>query len=108
MSIAAAVDEITIRTRENPSRQSEARLRATLDRLDDLAAELEELNLRDLTRVPADLRLQIAVTVDGLLGPEVSVPATPTDALGAVFDAQAQVLRQLFPEYHDRADDEFE
>ncbi|MFZ0218032.1 MAG: hypothetical protein WAM30_19030, partial [Candidatus Dormiibacterota bacterium] len=96
--IRAAVDTMVLEAErareERAKREAVQRLIQVTDRM---IAELEELNLREVPRVPDELRMRARLVFAGLgFEPRPSLPVapTPTQLIDSVFDAQ-QIVFEL-------------
>jgi hypothetical protein len=89
MGIAAAMDEMNAGDRNAVSRRKRRCLRDSQCRLDELADQLEHLNLHEVPSVPATLRRGIADAVTDVLVQDTPIRVSPTAAIELLFVAQA-------------------
>ncbi len=94
-----ACHEIRIKIDQFASNQRrKRRLHSLVERTDQLLAELETLNLRKVTRVPAPLRSELVVLVDDLpfeFPPRIRPRPRPTALINLVFDIQQDLFRMI-------------
>jgi hypothetical protein len=94
-----ACQEIRIKIDQFASTQRRVRrLRSLVERTDQLLAELETLNLRKVTRVPAPLRSELVGLVDDLpfeFPPRIKPRPQPTALIDLVFDIQQDLFGMI-------------
>lgn len=97
--LGMACQEIRITIDQFASTQRRIRrLRSLVERTDQLLAELETLNLRKVTRVPAPLRSELIDLVDDLpfeFPPRIKPRPQPTALIDIVFDIQQDLFGMI-------------